>query len=277
MGVKGRIHSIETFGTLDGPGVRYVLFLQGCALRCLYCHNPDTWAVYADEVPGTERPDSEACASVHKSPGGCAGACAAMAGREVDSEDVVRDILTYKNYIRTGGVTLSGGEPLLQPAFALDILRRCRELGIHTALDTAGSVPLTVSKPAIDAADLILLDIKSLDDAQCRKLTGRSNVNTLATLDYCEQSGKKVWLRHVLVPGWTLDAGLLQALAAYLKPYKCIETVELLPFHKMGEYKWKELGLEYRLDETAEPDAESLRQARKIFTDMGLVCLMKEV
>lgn len=245
MGVKGRIHSVETFGTLDGPGVRYVLFLQGCALRCLYCHNPDTWEV--------------------------------CAGKEADSEEMFRDILTYRNYIRKGGVTFSGGEPLLQPDFVRDIAERCRAEGIHTALDTAGTVPVLRAKPALDAVDLVMLDIKSLDEAQCVELTGRSAAYTLATLDYCEQTGKPVWLRHVLVPGYTLDKGRLEELAEYIARYKCIQTVELLPFHKMGEYKWTELGLPYQLGEVSEPGAAELAEARRIFEARGIPCLMKEL
>jgi len=245
MGVKGRIHSVETFGTLDGPGVRYVLFLQGCALRCLFCHNPDTWDVNT--------------------------------GKIADSEEVVNDILSYRNFIRTGGVTISGGEALLQPEFTLDIINRCKANGLHTALDTAGSVPLCVSKPVLNAADLILLDIKALRDDDCIELTGRSNVNTLATLNYCEQILKPVWLRHVLVPGYTLDMRKLKELADYLACFSCIETVELLPFHKMGEYKWKELKLDYKLGDTPEPSAEELREARRIFTDKGLSVLMKDI
>lgn len=244
MSIPGRIHSIESFGTLDGPGIRYVLFLQGCGLRCLYCHNPDTWDV--------------------------------CAGKPVDSDEIMRDILSYRNFIRTGGVTLSGGEPLLQPEFAREIFLRCREEGIHTALDTAGSVPLARSVPVIDAADLLLLDIKSFDDAVCRELTGRSNANTLRTLEYCETTRKPVWLRHVLVPGWTLKPELLNPLADYLARFSCIELVELLPFHKMGEFKWRELQRDYRLGDTPVPTAEALREAKEIFTGRGLKCLMKE-
>lgn len=244
MSVKGSLHSIETFGTLDGPGIRYVLFLQGCALRCLYCHNPDTWKTGA--------------------------------GKEVDSQEVVKEILTYKNFIRKGGVTLSGGEPLLQPEFAMDVIQRCREHGIHTAVDTAGSVSLLRSAPVLDAVDLVLLDIKSLKDSQCISLTGKSNSNTLATLDYCEQIGKPVWLRHVLVPGWTLEMSQLKELAEFLKPYQCIQKIELLPFHKMGEYKWKALKLQYQLEDTKEPTEEELIQAKKLFAEAGLPVVLPE-
>lgn len=244
MSIKGSLHSVETFGTLDGPGIRYVLFLQGCALRCLYCHNPDTWKMGA--------------------------------GKEVDSQEVVKEILTYKNFIRKGGVTLSGGEPLLQPEFALDVIQSCREHGIHTAVDTAGSVSLLRSAPVLDAADLILLDIKSLKDSQCISLTGKSNSNTLVTLDYCEQIGKPVWLRHVLVPGWTLEMSQLKELAEFLKPYQCIEKVELLPFHKMGEYKWKALKLQYQLGDITEPTEEELIQVKKLFAEAGLPVVLPE-
>ena len=235
---------MESFGTLDGPGVRYVLFLQGCGLRCLYCHNPDTWRM-----------------------GG---------GREMDSEDIIRDILSYRNFIRTGGVTLSGGEPLLQPEFAADIMKKCAEHSIHTALDTAGAVPLSVSQPALDAADLILLDIKSFDNDLCKQLTGRGNEDTLKTLGYCELSQKPVWLRHVLVPGLTLEKGLLEPLADYLAHFTCIQQVELLPFHKMGEYKWKELRYPYVLSDTPEPTREELKMAREVFESRNLKVLLKD-
>jgi len=273
MGVKGRIHSIETFGTLDGPGIRYVLFLQGCALRCLYCHNPDTWAVCSNEG-GTAAPEKTECAEEGRPVCGGGNICA---GKESDSEDILKDILTYRNFIRSGGVTLSGGEPLLQPEFALDIISRCKANGLHTALDTAGSVPLCVSRPVLDAADLILLDIKALEDDMCVELTGRSNVNTLTTLNYCEKIKKPVWLRHVLVPGYTLDRRLLEDLAAYLSNFSCIQQVELLPFHKMGEYKWQELKLNYLLGGTPEPTVKELREAKKIFEDKGIPCLMKDI
>ena len=244
MGVTGRIHSVESFGTLDGPGIRYVLFLQGCGLRCKYCHNSDTWQM-----------------------GG---------GKAMDSDEVISDILTYKNFIRSGGVTLSGGEPLLQPEFAQDILEKCAGHGIHTALDTAGAVPLSVSKQALDAADLILLDIKALDNELCKELTGRDNGDTLKTLAYLETQHKPVWLRHVLVPGYTLDKKLLEALADYLTHFSCIELIELLPFHKMGEYKWKELRLPYVLADTEPPDKQSLKMAQEIFEARNMKVLLKE-
>lgn len=231
-GIPGRIHSYESFGTLDGPGVRFVVFLQGCPLRCRYCHNPDTWE--------------------------CGG------GRPVTSAEVMKAILSCRNFL-SGGVTLSGGEPLVQPEFAADLLRRCRAAGLHTAVDTAGSFPLSRSANVIDEADLLLLDIKALDDALCRELTGHGNSNTLATLDYCEQHGKPVWIRHVLVPGFTLMRERLTALAGYLSSYSCIQRIDLLPFHKMAEFKWKELRLHNTLAGTPEPEKEEIRMAEEIF------------
>ena len=158
--VIGYIHSVESFGALDGPGVRYVLFLQGCPLRCLFCHNPDSWAVGR--------------------------------GQPIGSADVVRDILRYRHFIEKGGVTLSGGEPLMQPEFAASILEGCRENGLHTALDTSGGVPLLACRQAVDAADMLLLDMKAADEALFRRITGRSMDNTLEILEHCEDTGKRV-------------------------------------------------------------------------------------
>lgn len=232
METTGRIHSFESFGTLDGPGIRFVVFFQGCPLRCKYCHNPDTWDI--------------------------------QGGRPVAVREIIAQVESCRNFLRTGGVTLSGGEPLMQPRFALALLNACREKGFHTALDTAGSLPLSQSAPVIDAADLVLLDIKALDSAECRDLTGMDNANELATLDYCEKTEKPVWIRHVLVPGWTLDEDKLQKLAAFLRPYKCIKRIDLLPFHKMASFKWANLNLTDPLAGTSEPSAEEVEKAQQI-------------
>jgi len=237
--VTGRIHSIESFGTLDGPGIRYVLFMQGCPLRCLYCHNPDA-----------------------RNPN---------VGKTMTVGEVLADILTYKPFIARGGVTLSGGEPLLQPAFTCELLDGCRENRLHSAIDTSGAIPLAVSQPALDRADLILLDIKAIDDDLCTALTGASNRNALATLDYCETTGKAVWIRHVLVPGYTLDEARLTRLADHLTRYTCIRRTELLPFHKMGEYKWEAMKCPYSLKETPVPTDDEIKKARAIFQGRGLL------
>lgn len=236
--VTGRIHSVESFGALDGPGIRYVLFLQGCPLRCLFCHNPDSW-----------RPD---------------------AGQEIGSVDVVQDILRYRHFIRRGGVTLSGGEPLMQPDFCASILEGCREHSLHTALDTSGAVSLLHCRKAVDAADMLLLDIKAADDALFRRITGRGMDNTLEILNRCENTMKPVWIRHVLVPGLTLEREQLHLLGRLLKPYRCIERVELLPFHKLGEYKWESLQLGYTLGDTQPPEPEQVEEARFLLQGYGL-------
>lgn len=234
----GYLHSVETFGALDGPGIRYVLFLQGCPLRCGFCHNPDTW---------------QPCA-----------------GRAITPEDAFQDILKYKNYISSGGVTLSGGEPLLQPEFCQALINLCHSAGIHCAVDTSGVIPLATCRQAVDAADLLLLDIKALDPILCQELTGQDNQNALALLDYCEAVKKAVWIRHVLVPDLTLRRELLEKLAEFLSGFSCVEQVELLPFHKMGEYKWEALGLCSPLADTREPTKEETAMAKEIFQNRGL-------
>jgi len=239
MNTLGYVHSVETFGTLDGPGIRYVIFLQGCPLRCKYCHNPDTWC--------------------------------SQEGRKMYSMDVVSDILRYKNYIRTGGVTVSGGEPLLQPDFVAEILKLCHNNGIHTCIDTSGIIPVEKCKNAVDEADLLLLDIKHIDTEMCKKLTCQGNENALKLLDYCQQQRKDVWIRYVLVPGLTDDIESLERTAQYLSGFSVIKKTEILPFHKMGEYKWEQLGLEYTLKDTFEPTKDSVNEAKSIFAKYGLV------
>lgn len=236
--VKGRIHSVETFGALDGPGIRYVVFLQGCLLRCAYCHNPDTWTC------GT--------------------------GKEITADELVADILRYKNFIADGGVTLSGGEPLLQTEFCCEVLQLCKENKLHTALDTCGAVPLSECKPAVDLADMLLLDIKAIDSELCRKMTGQDNRNAIELLDYCEKTGKRAWIRHVMVPGFTLERTQLERLADFLTGYTCVERVDLLPFHKMGAYKWENLGIDFTLKDVPEPTRKEISMAKKIFKSRNI-------
>ena len=230
--LEGYVHSIETFGALDGPGIRYIVFLQGCPLRCKFCHNPDTWKINT--------------------------------GKKYTVDELVDDILKYKNFIKTGGVTLSGGEPLLQADFTAAIFKECRKHGIHTALDTSGAVPLIACKHAVDEADLILLDIKSIDDLKCQDLTGRGNEDALNLLEYLEKTGKEVWIRHVVVPGITENYEDIEKMAEYLSKYTVISRVDILPFHKMGEYKWKQLDLEYELGDTQPPQKESIEKIKNI-------------
>jgi len=231
--MKGYIHSVETFGAVDGPGIRYVVFLQGCPLRCQYCHNPDTWKLKDGKVT-----------SVRK---------------------IVKKIKPYLNYIKDGGVTISGGEPLLQAKFVYRLIKKLHKLNINVAIDTAGSLPLSVSKKVIDICDLVLLDIKALENELHKEVSGNSNINMLETLNYCEKIHKDVWIRHVVVPGLTFNENKLEELAKFLTNYKCVKNVELIGFHKMGEYKWKELKLDYKLYKTPEASNEQMQTAKKIF------------
>lgn len=243
MALYGKIHSVETMGTLDGPGLRYVVFMQGCSLRCRYCHNPDSW-----DFNG---------------------------GTRMSVEELVGDILTYRSFIKSGGgVTISGGEPLRQGEFVLALVRALKEEGIHTAIDTAGSVPLEFSRDVLREADLILLDIKSLDEQQAFSLTGMGNADTLATLAYCQAIGKDVWIRHVLVPGYTLDEERLTALSRFLTAFSVVKTVELLPYHNLGAYKWEQLKMRYPLKDVKSPTGSELMHSRSIFEEQGHTVLM---
>ena len=236
--LTAHIHSMESFGALDGPGIRFVVFFQGCPLHCLYCHNPDSW-------------DAED-------------------GRIMTLEELLSEMERFRGFIHRGGVTLSGGEPLLQYTFVRALLTELRRRGVHTAIDTSGAVPLEKARDCIDLADMLLLDIKSIDPEQCILLTGHSNRSAIETLRYCEETKKTVWIRHVLVPGYTLDPGLLERLGAFLQPFHCVERVDLLPFHKMGEYKWEELHRAYTLSEVQPPSAEEVQEAKEILLRYGL-------
>lgn len=236
--IRGRVNSYLTFGTVDGPGIRFVLFLQGCPLRCLYCHNPDS--VCGD------------------------------AGEAWTVDTAFAAINRYRRFIRSGGVTFSGGEPLAQPEFVRALAVFLRRTGLHTALDTSGCIDPAGVRRTIDAVDMLLLDIKSIDPNVSRRLTGQDNANAFATLDYCETTGKRVWIRHVLLRGYTQDAGQLSGLAARLKRYRCVELVELLPFHKFGEEKWRRIGRAYELSDVKPTTAEEAEWAKAFFTGQGL-------
>jgi len=236
--IKGRIHSIETFGALDGPGLRYVVFMQGCPLRCLYCHNPDSW----DPAAGTEK----------------------------EAGELAADILRYRNFIRSGGVTFSGGEPLIQSGFIHEVIQHLSGSGLNIAIDTSGCVPLELCRPVIDNCGLVMLDIKALSDELCQHMTGTTGKNTRALLEYCERIGRPVWIRHVLVPGLTLADWRLRRLIDYLKPFTCIRKFEPLGFHKLGEYKWEEMGLEYRLANTPPAGRNEVERVRAMFAAAGI-------
>lgn len=241
--VTGSVHKTESFGAVDGPGIRYIFFLQGCPLRCLYCHNPD--------------------------------AVSGKGGTVWTAQQVVKEVMRYKSYIKSGGVTFSGGEPLLQPGFVYASTQLLKDEGIHTAIDTSGcqNPEDPAVREAITAADLILLDIKGWNTDTAITLTGKDTKNALATLDYCESIQKPVWIRHVLITGYTLDDGQLSSLADFLTGYKCVKRVELLPFHKLGEPKWEHIERQYLLRDTPATTKEQVEHAKFIMSAYGLTVL----
>ncbi len=230
--IVGRIHSLESFGTVDGPGIRFVTFLQGCPLRCLYCHNPDTWRVDA-EVKYLMTP-----------------------------RQLLDEVLRYKSFIAKGGVTLTGGEPLVQAPFCREFFRLCREKGIHTALDTAGSIINEQTLSVLDFTDLVLLDIKAFRPDLCRKLSGSDGSNSLRFLQEAQNRGIDVWIRHVLVPGYTDNDALLDELVAYLRSYSVVRKIEWLPYHTMGVFKYQDLGRPYPLEGVPALSAERTQEIR---------------
>jgi pyruvate formate lyase activating enzyme len=239
----GYVHSTIPSGSVDGPGIRFVLFVSGCPLRCLYCHNPDTW----DLKSGTWR-------SVN---------------------DVVAEIGKYAGFLKcTGGLTVSGGGPLMQAKFVHEVMRRCkREYGLHTALDTTGLLSKHLPDAWFDAVDMVLLDIKHIDPEKHKLLT---SVPLQPVLDFARRlarMSKPVWIRHVLVPGYTDDYDDVEKLADFVAGLKNVERVEVLPFHKMGEYKWKELGFQYELGETPAPTEETVERVRHQFESRGLLAV----
>ncbi|MDE4543051.1 pyruvate formate-lyase-activating protein [Thermoanaerobacterium sp. R66] len=233
--VMGKIHSIETCGTVDGPGIRYVVFMQGCPLRCAYCHNPDTWN-YND-------------------------------GKEVSTDEIFNDVKRYIPYMKSsgGGVTLTGGEPTLQPEFCEDLFKKLKASVIHTALDTSGYVNIDKVKGLVKYTDLFLLDIKHIDDEGHKKLTGASNRKTLEFAKYLSDEGKKMWIRHVIVPGITDDMEEIKKLADFVSSLKNVDRVEILPYHKMGVYKYEALGIPYSLKGINPPDTSKIEEIKEEF------------
>jgi pyruvate formate-lyase 1-activating enzyme len=237
---KGRIHSLESFGTVDGPGIRFVVFMQGCPLRCLYCHNPDTW--------DTKNPSKYS----------------------ITASELLEEVLKYKNFIAKGGVTVTGGEPLLQPEFLTAFFGLCRAEGIHTALDTSGYTLNDKVKELLKYVDLVLLDIKTLEPDLHKALTGIKREGTLKFLDYLEENKIDTWIRHVVVPGLTDNDERLEKLAEFLTHFSVVKRIELLPYHVMGVNKYEQLGLEYKLKDVNPLSAERLDNARKIFGKYNL-------
>lgn len=237
--VKGYIHSTESFGSVDGPGVRFIVFMQGCNMRCKYCHNPDTW-------------DKNG-------------------GREVTADEVVKTALRYRTYWgKKGGITISGGEPLLQLDFLIELCKKCREQGISTVIDTAGK-PFTREEPffskfneLLKYTDLIMLDLKHIDSNDHKALTGFGNENILDLAQYLSEKNVPVWIRHVLVPGINDDDFSLNKLHKFIKTLKNVQRVEILPYHNLGEFKYEDLGIKYPLAGLRSPSKESIANAQRL-------------
>lgn len=238
--MKARVHSIETYGTVDGPGIRYILFLQGCLLRCQFCHNPDTWKM-GD-------------------------------GQEMSVEEIVADVKEYLPFFQSsnGGVTVSGGEPLIQINFLVELFKELKKIGVHTTIDT--SAGCFSRSPAfmksldelLQYTDLILLDLKQIHSDKHKKLTGKPNEHILDFAKLLAEKEVPVWIRHVLIPGITDIDSDLHDLASFIDTLSNVEKVEVLPYHELGVYKWEALGLDYPLEDVSPPTEDRVKNAEKI-------------
>ena len=233
----GHIHSTESFGAADGPGVRFIVFMQGCHMRCRYCHNPDTW-----KMDG---------------------------GDEVTADEILKRALRFKPYWgKDGGITISGGEPLLQIDFVIELFKKAKELGINTCIDTAGN-PFTKEEPFFSKfeelmkyTDLLLLDLKEINPARHKDLTGFDNSNIIEMAKYLSEINKPVWIRHVLVPEHSDYDEDLDALGDFIDTLSNVDRVEILPYHTLGKFKWENLGIPYTLESISPPSAERIENAK---------------
>ena len=227
------VQSFEKFGTHEGPGIRMVVFLQGCHFRCLYCHNPDTWKLNG--------------------------------GKQYSIDQIVEKAIDEKPYFgNKGGLTVSGGEPLIQREELYNLFKKAHQNNINTVLDTNGSILDDKTKKLLTETDLVLLDIKHVDDTKHKKLTGTSNYMPLLFAEYLESIKKRFWVRYVLVPGYSDQKKYLKELGKKLSRYECLERLEILPYHTYAAYKYKELGLDYALKKVKPPDAAKIEEARAI-------------
>lgn len=240
---QGRIHSLESFGTVDGPGTRYVVFVQGCPMRCLYCHNPDTWAMNG--------------------------------GTLMDPEYIFGEYLRNEPFYQNGGgLTVTGGEPLMQVDFLIDLFTLCKNHGVHTCIDTSG----IAYKPEntewikkldrlLELTDLIMLDIKHIDPVKHKELTGQPNDGILAFAQYVSSKGVDLWIRHVVVPGITDEDKYLYDLGYFIGGLKTLRALDVLPYHTMGKPKYEKLGIEYPLKDTPAMEKNILLEKKKVIID----------
>jgi len=237
--IQGRIHSIETFGTLDGPGIRYVVFFQGCPMRCKYCHNPDTWTM--------------------------------QGGTNMTADEIIAGYKKQEVYYKNGGITATGGEPLLQLDFLIELFQKAKAAGIHTCLDTSGisfsSDKEEAFKKLAKVTDYVLLDVKHARKVEHIELTGQDNKAVFDFLSFLDKQQVPVRIRHVLIPGITLEKNSLIELGKVLSLYKNIKELELLPYHTMGIAKYQELGIPYRLEGVKEPSKEDVSEARNLILE----------
>ena len=240
----GKIHSLETFGTVDGPGVQFVVFFQGCPMRCQYCHNPDTWNIED--------------------------------GEEMSVDEIINRFERNRSYYRTGGITATGGEPMLQMDFLIELFTKAKAHGISTCLDTSGIMfpgkfyeESDISKidQLMSVTDLVMLDIKHIRDVEHHKLTGQSNTNILAFARYLDEIGKPVWIRHVVVPGITFEREELTEFGRFLKTLHNVEKLEVLPYHSMGKVKYDNLGMDYVLKDTPQLTKAEAKEAEQIIRE----------
>ena len=272
--VLGYVHSTESFGAVDGPGIRFVVFLQGCKMRCKYCHNPETWnlvtdysKLYSDETSDAEREELEKKIEENTQ-------LLKDKGVKIEArtpEDLLKQALRYKPYWKNGGgITVSGGEALLQMDFLIEFFKLAKAEGIHTTIDTAGN-PFTREEPffskfneLMNLTDLFLLDIKQINDDKHRDLTGFSNSNILDLAQYLSDQGKHMWIRHVLVPTITTDEDDLRKTKEFIDTLKTVDKVEVLPYHKLGITEWERLGIPYKLEGIDPPTDEEQKLAKSI-------------
>ncbi|WP_250673943.1 pyruvate formate-lyase-activating protein [Paraclostridium ghonii] len=238
--IKGRVHSIETFGTVDGPGIRFILFMQGCPLRCKYCHNRDTW-----DVKG---------------------------GTEYTADEIIDQVNKYSSYMKFsgGGLTVSGGEATLQPEFLKELFKKAQEDKIHTCLDTSGFVNIDVIDPVLDYTNLVLLDLKHMVTEKCKDLVGVGVDKTLEFAKHLSDRNIPVWIRHVLVPGVTDDRENLELMGKFISTLKNVERVELLPYHTLGVHKWENMGFEYELKDVPDATKEDIEKASQVLSEFGI-------
>lgn len=238
----GYIHSLESFGSVDGPGVRFVVFFQGCPMRCAYCHNPDTWNM-AD-------------------------------GMEMSADEILQKMLRNRAFYKTGGITATGGEPMMQMDFLIELFAKAKAAGVHTCIDTSGimytgtredgtPVDEKITK-LMEVTDLVMLDIKHMDDEAHKDLTAHSNQKIVEFARYLDAIGKPVWIRHVVVPGITQKEESLAAVGRFLSTLSNVEKLEVLPYHALGKVKYENLGMDYRLKDTPQLTKEQAKEAEEI-------------